>query len=714
MRPKFPLNNCLLIILFLSFLSTMEGRSQDIPNPIEQIDSLWGVLKKDANISDSLQTYHELIKHYNGVQSDTVVYLSNLLIRKASANDTENIMRGNYELLRYSINRNNLKKGDSLARVIYAIALNEGHKEWLFRILNIRAVLFSFTEQRDSADVYFDRTKKLMPYVEDAKYKADYFQFRGLHHRRGDELDKTMENYLEALEIYKAEKMFESEANIYNNMGTIYGEKENYDQALKSFERALEINKSLNNTRLISNNFGNLGRTFYEMGQYDTAIEYYMKSLKMEEAENDFKDISELYNELGNTYKSKKNLTKAQYYYNLALKYHEKTGDEDKTGYANIAFNVVDYHIDKQEYEKATYYLEKIRVVLEKKNLYHFNQQFFLSQSRLDSASGNYKDAFFNYMKYKDLSDSILKVQNVDKLQELQMKYETLEKEKQIENLNVLNKANELAIVRKRYQNYGLWGALLFAIMIAVGLYSRFHVKGRLNKELALRNQEVKTKNKDLTEKGLQLENALAEREVLIKEIHHRVKNNLQLITSMLNLQGAHTKNREIGKFLRRSQARISSMALVHQTLYNNKTPGMIDFKKYLEQLIEAVYKSLEFEQKSITYKIRTESIMVDIDTAINLGIVINELVYNAFKHAFVDKTSGLLEINVDKWEEYLEVNVLDNGIGISSNSKNEQNDSFGLTLVSLLIEQLDGKLKLQSDVSGTQIKITLNAPTSN
>ncbi len=701
-----------MIILLLFFFIAKKGKSQDIPDPVQQIDSLWGALKNDTNISDSLRTYHELIKQYNGLQNDTVVYMSKVLIQKAPPNDVENVMRGNYELLRYSVNHNKLKKGDSLAQVIYAMASKESDKVWLFRILNIRAVLFSFTDQRDSADVYFDRSKKLLTHVENPRYKADYYQFRGLHHRRGDELDKTMENYMEALQMYKDEKMFESEAGIYNNMGTIYGEKANYDQALNSFQKALEINQRLNNKRLMSSNFVNLGRIYEELEQHDRAIEYYMKGLSIEEVENDYMEMAEIYSELGISYSAKKENAKAQYFYNLALKNHDKV--DDKTGYARTAFNVIEYHMDGKEYKKAAYYLERIEQILKKKKLYQFNQKFLLSQSRLDSANGKYKEAFFNYIKYKALSDSIRNVQNVDKLQELQTKYEMLEKEKQIENLNTLNKANELAIVRKKYQNFALWGALLFAIMIAIGLYSRYHVKGRLNKALALRNQEVKTKNKDLTEKGLQLQNALAEREVLIKEIHHRVKNNLQLITSMLNLQGAHTKNVEVGKFLKRSQARISSMALVHQTLYNSQTPGTINLKKYLEKLMKAVYLSFEFEKRAIDYKVTTDSIMVDIDTAINLGIVINELVYNAFKHAFVDKTSGLLEINVDKGEKYLEVNVLDNGIGISSNSKGKKDESFGLTLVSLLIEQLDGKLKLKSDTAGTQIKIILNTPTIN
>ncbi len=706
---KAPMNNCFLIILFLSLFMPANGQAQDIPDPLQQIDSLWGALKKDTNIADSLRTYHELIKNYNGIQNDTVLYMTDFLIKKAPPGDTENIMLGNYELLRYSVNRNNLAKGDSLAKVIYTIASKEEDKVWQFRILNLRAVLFSFTGQRDSADSYFDRSKKLMIHVENAKYKADYYQFKGLHHRRGDELGKTMENYMEALDMYKEEKMFDSEAGIYNNMGTIYGEKGNYQEALKSFEKALEINKRLNNRRLMSSNYGNLGRTYQEQGQYARAIKYYMKSLEIEEADRDFQEMAEVYNEMGNSYTSQGNNAKALYFYNLALKNHDKVSDE--IGYARTGLNVIEYHIANQDYQKATYYLEKIEVILKKKKLYHFKQRFLLSQSRLDSAKGKYKEAFFNYIKYKDLSDSILKVQNVDKLQELQTKYETLEKEKQIENLNTLNKANELAIVRKKYQNFALWGALLFAIMITAGLYSRFHVKGRLNRALALRNQEVKMKNSDLTEKGLQLENALAEREVLIKEIHHRVKNNLQLVTSMLNLQGAHNKNKEVGKFLKRSQARISSMALVHQTLYNSNTPGTIDFKKYLEKLMKAVYQSFEFDKKTIDYTINADVIMVDIDTAIHLGIVVNELVYNAFKHAFVDKTSGLLEINVDKKEERLEVNVLDDGIGISSDSKGKKDDSFGLTLVSLLIEQLGGKLKVNSDASGTQINISLKTP---
>lgn len=187
---------------------------------------------------------------------------------------------------------------------------------------------------------------------------------------------------------------------------------------------------------------------------------------------------------------------------------------------------------------------------------------------------------------------------------------------------------------------------------------------------------------------------SLKEKEVLLKEIHHRVKNNLQIITSLLNLQSAQIKDPEALLMFRESQARVRSMALIHEKLYQSKDLARIDFAGYVRELMVYLFRSYTVSPDQIQTELDTSDIYLGIDTAIPCGLIISELVTNSMKYAFPGGKRGKIYVGLHPLEDgNLELKVVDNGVGLPDDFDWRESDSLGLQLVSTLTAQLHGKM---------------------
>jgi two-component sensor histidine kinase len=200
------------------------------------------------------------------------------------------------------------------------------------------------------------------------------------------------------------------------------------------------------------------------------------------------------------------------------------------------------------------------------------------------------------------------------------------------------------------------------------------------------------------------IESSLREKEALLKEIHHRVKNNLQIISSLLSLQSSYIEDETAIDILQESRNRVKSMANVHEKLYHSKDLSKISFKGYIEDMTRELSKSYGSNQK-IQINTEIEDVSLGIETAVPFGLIINEIVSNSFKHAFPDGMSGEISIKLTREGEDLTLIIRDSGIGLSEDLDLNKTKSMGLTLVNALVMQLDGKMELQRD-GGTAFKI--------
>jgi PAS domain S-box-containing protein len=202
-----------------------------------------------------------------------------------------------------------------------------------------------------------------------------------------------------------------------------------------------------------------------------------------------------------------------------------------------------------------------------------------------------------------------------------------------------------------------------------------------------------------------QIKSSLLEKEMLLKEIHHRVKNNLMIISSLLNLQSRYIKDEASKNIFKESQNRARSMALIHELLYRSTDLKRIDFGYYIRTLTKELFNMYVTDQSRIKLNMDVEDVMVDINTAIPLGLIVNELVSNSMKHAFPNEKSGEIYIEFKSDKGKYTMVVADNGVGFPENYDIQNTDTLGLRIVNSLTEQIEGKIRIERD-TGTKFTI--------
>ena len=262
------------------------------------------------------------------------------------------------------------------------------------------------------------------------------------------------------------------------------------------------------------------------------------------------------------------------------------------------------------------------------------------------------------------------------------------------ENPVITNEYQLGANGKSRWQQW-----IIRALFNANNKIVEFQTTARDITEKKLFDEEIRLLNINLenrvVERTIELATSLKEKEVMLKEIHHRVKNNLQIISSLLNLQAAKIKDKDDLELFNESQYRVKSMAMIHELLYKSKELGKIDFTEYLNKLISSLRHSYSLK-RNINFRINVKDVFLDIETAVPFGLIINELVTNSLKYAFPHTKNCEITIDVKQTnKENLRLVYADNGIGIPDRINIFETNTLGLRLVNILIQQLGGSLEL-------------------
>lgn len=348
--------------------------------------------------------------------------------------------------------------------------------------------------------------------------------------------------------------------------------------------------------------------------------------------------------------------------------------------------------------QKAEYYANKV-LMLSKTNNKPYNSEIFqYSLYKIDSIKGNYLGALEHYQNVKKISDSTSGVNKNKQIDELKIEYETANKEQKIKFLNDQDKLQKSELQKsKLLNNLSIWSLILLLITIGL-LYNRYRLKQRNHAKLELKEKEINQKN-------LNLRHLLDEKEWLVKEIHHRVKNNLQTVISLLNSQSAYLENDMALSAIKNSQHRIHSMSLIHQKLYNSENISTINMPNYIRELIEYLKDSFNLGQR-IRFEIKIDPLELDVAQAVPLGLILNEAITNSIKYAFPDDRTGMIYITLEgiAKNKYL-LTISDNGIGIETDFSDKKINSFGMSLIKGLSDDLDAKFSMENN-NGTVLKI--------
>ncbi len=212
----------------------------------------------------------------------------------------------------------------------------------------------------------------------------------------------------------------------------------------------------------------------------------------------------------------------------------------------------------------------------------------------------------------------------------------------------------------------------------------------------------------EIQDSNEQLQNLIGEKEVLLKEIHHRVKNNLQVITSLLSLQASFIDDEQSKSLFRYSQYRINSMAMIHEMLYQSDDIACIDYALYSKKLIDALIISMKSSEHQVTVDLNVKDVNLNIDTAIPLGLLVNEIITNALKYGIPGNAKGTVYLHITKgvYNNYV-MHIGDDGVGFADHINFRNSNSLGLMLMHRLVLQLKGNIEKNNLMKGTNYDIS-------
>jgi two-component system, sensor histidine kinase PdtaS len=335
---------------------------------------------------------------------------------------------------------------------------------------------------------------------------------------------------------------------------------------------------------------------------------------------------------------------------------------------------------------------------------------YYFAKFKLDSAAGNFTAAIRNYTLYKQLNDSVFNATKNRQVQELEISYETKQKEESIKDLQSKGKVRQAELTKSNAQKRLILIGSGLLLVIAILAFVGFRQKQRSNRLLQAHQKEIDEKNLSLESLNHRQGLLLKEKEWLVREIHHRVKNNLQTTISLLHMQSAYLTNEQALTALRNSQHRLQAMSLIHQRLYQSEDMTSIEMSSYITELVTFLKESYRGID-NISFDFRIDPVVFDISLAIPLGLIINEAITNAIKYAFPNDRSGKVSVSLHATagENYMLI-IVDNGIGLSSsNPPPGCKGSLGLDLIRGLTDQVQGEVQIEGH-DGTRVTIIFNA----
>ena len=579
----------------------------------------------------------------------------------------------------------------------------------------------------DSAIHYYNTTVQISDSYNYDTLRAKATTRIAITYKNKGNYDDAISYYTIALDFFTDNNIPEWSGVINDHMGLIYMKQGNYNKALEHMQNAITNNQQTGNIHNIGNAYNTIGTVYKERNNRQKAKEAYLNSIRVLSEIKETCELGMAYNNLASIYISKgetklavesmetgKQIFErtnylsglAGYYSVLSAYYNSKQPPEyykviesskkglvvaeeynDYRQYAHATNVLGEAYLATNQIKKAESILKLGLVVAEK---YKFNSISALITKMLSEVyeKKHQPQLALNYLhKYIVFNDSIINEEKIKEFTSLDLEFKFKQQQindslRQLQITQNLNILHEQEIHNQEQSKLILVFIIIIGFILAIFLFIVYRKSRIQSNLLSLKNDQI---NKSLLEK-----------EALLKEVHHRVKNNFQTVSSLLDLQLDQIIDEKAIESINKSKNRIKSMALIHQMLYQNEDISIVDFQVYLKQLIAQIAALYSVNKLKII--INAKNIMLDIDTAIPLGLIINELVVNAFKYAFADDTDNQLTIILQKQaEENYKLTITDSGKGLPNDLNIQETKSLGLRLTQRLSKQLQGSCSYEN-----------------
>ncbi|MCG2419315.1 tetratricopeptide repeat protein [Aequorivita sp. F47161] len=569
----------------------------------------------------------------------------------------------------------------------------------------------TIAKHRDTLVEYnnFKKTIQLSEKKKDFETLGQAYRDLAKWHENHTVLDSSIVYLQKAISVYKKQELTKPLADTYLLLATNYSGTAEYDLGSEAVFKALALYEKANDKRGIAQCYTKICDLLYYSDSYAEGAQYCEKAIAIQEKLGYDEDLALSYRRLAENQLFLGDLEKSLSSMNRAINLYQKLGIVDApllacyNGRGNIykymeryddaiadynrcyegakkigllrytmppTANIGHVYILQGKYAEALPYnlkaIEIMKRIGNTKNLW----ENYMHVSSIYSELGDYKNALKYHELYEQGHTEYLNTIIARQDSELQVKYETAQKD-----MEILNQEAKISQQRKTQILYiGIAGLLA---IILFGMYFTLKNIRKKRKALSQLNVELDAKNK--------------QNELLLKEIHHRVKNNLEMVKSLIALQSAKLEDGASKEAMLASQNRVQSMGIIHQKLYQGENLGSIEMKDYFVNLSEGVLDTFNAEEK-VKIECAMDNLNLDVDTAVPIGLIVNELLTNALKYAFPTTEKGLINISLKEENDALFLKVSDNGIGKTEGTK-PKGTGFGTQLIHLLTQQLNGTI---------------------
>jgi len=562
----------------------------------------------------------------------------------------------------------NIKKADSLLHLIEIGGISQEEHALILRYVAV------FHPDSNKALRFAKQSLQIALKINDPILQAESLEeISLLEHRLGNN-SLSLKASLNALQIYESLNMIERQSASYAQIANNYMSDEDYDSAIQYLKKAKKIYAGSDNIQNHVLTILNLGEAYRLAQHLDSAVVTFKQALKLNKTLNN--DIVQGYSQG-----------------NLGMVYNTQNKLELAEDNLNDAITILR---PLEDYYSTSVYIAELGTVYNKEGKYSLAEDTFLEAHSMAKQAGlkeqvrgfsafltsfyEEQEQYFKALEYQKLfqvyQDSLVNKENVQKIEQIKSGYEIDKRESEIDLLNITNTNQKYWVTSLAI---GVSLLLLFAYLLYRG------------------NKKVKIANLNLFKRE-------QEKALLLRELNHRIKNNLQMISSLLNLQSHELTGHPAKEAIVAGKHRVEALSLVHRKLYQEDLDTRILLNEYIEELVLGLFHGYDASFKP-NFKI--DNISVNLDTAVPLALVINEIIINALKYAYKNIDKPKLKILMVQDKDYLDIQIIDNGIGFNT-SEAEKNNSFGIKLIYSLIEQLEGVIEKLDSKNGTHWKMTI------
>jgi two-component sensor histidine kinase len=632
------------------------------------------------------------------------------------------------------LNRDNIEEGEKRFFEVTAIYHTNGdlQKEgdtWL----RLARKLVRYNKKLPEMNAFFEKAIASYKQVHNSDGEAECRIYLSEYLYYLTKLDSAEKEALQALKIL-GEKKNDLVTRAYLMVSIFNRYRGAYEKSLLYATKGVEIAEDIKTAFYVAVMYGELALVYDELGRAEESSEWYRKTLyKRIEQKRDpvyiYRTAGLLIRQLIKLQKSRaalalmdslvaadpprnsinkgivaqnyaycfdalKRYPEAEKYFLATIAYHKESPPEmEFVTLANM--DLGRFYLQHQQFKKAHAYLDTALANRPEERLVDQKELFHMLFTA-DSALGNYSAAIKNLQQYQFINDSLYNERKSRQIEELTIQYETQKKEQNIRLLENEKRLQQTELTKEQNTRRWILGVTLLLIAIIGLLIYNSRLKQRTNTKLQVQQKQIEKKNTSLQQ-------LVTEKEWLVREIHHRVKNNFHMVMGLLHTQAAYLQSGEAIQAVTESSQRIQAMSLVHQKLYQSVNLSAINMADYIYELVDYLKDSFQTGH-TIRFNLQIDPVTCNVSHSIPLGLILNEAVTNAIKHAFPNKKEGLIDISLKEVapDRFL-LAIKDNGIGLPAAFDPANQASMGMKLMRGLSDDLDATFQVNNN-NGTEI----------